>query len=524
MTVFSKRTYSVLATAAIAVLAASVSAEVLYTNPVIPGDHPDPSIIRVGKDYWATCTSSAWGPEFPLLHSRDLVNWEQTGAVLPHRPEWATGDFWAPEISEFHGKFCVYFVARQQNGRLSVAVATADKPGGPYTSHNPMVAQEDGSIDPAPVVDTNGVRYLVWKEDGNSRNKPTPIWLQRLNDDGTQLIDEPHELIRNDTDWEGNLVEAPFILRRGDWFYLFYSGAGCCGTGCNYALGVARAHSLFGPWQKNPSNPILMGNDTWKCPGHGSIIQDPDGKYFLLYHAYAISNSIYTGRQGILDEVTFGSDDWPVINRGAGPSVHAISPLGAVQHITSGGFTNDFHGKSLDGGWQWPQQLEPKFHLANGALYLSPGGHGTNLLGAVLARSTTAADYVATTVIDPNALKPGVAAGISAIGNLENALGVVLQDGRIVAWRRDRGQMRETWAQPFPKAEKVFLRMTATGGYHFQLAASADGKNWMPCGEAVDGKKLPPWDCAVRVALTVGGDADAQGVFDSFSMRSGEKE
>ena len=209
--------------ALLAALAPQLSAEETYKNPVIPGDHPDPSIIRVGKDYWATCTSSAWGPLFPLLHSRDLVNWEQTGAVLAHRPEWAVGDFWAPEISEFNGKFFVYFVAREHDGHLAVSVATADKPSGPYTAHDPLIAQPDGSIDPAPVVDTNGVRYLVWKEDGNSQNKPTPIWLQRLSDDGLKLVDQPHELIRNTATWEGGLVEGPFILRRHGWYYLFYS-------------------------------------------------------------------------------------------------------------------------------------------------------------------------------------------------------------------------------------------------------------------------------------------------------------
>src|SRR6516164_11696877 len=98
----------------------AAAGQAFYQNPVIAGDHPDPSIIRVGKDYWATCTSSAWGPLFPLLHSRDLVNWEQTGAVLPKRPAWATGDFWAPEISEFNGKFFIYYVARQTDGRLAV--------------------------------------------------------------------------------------------------------------------------------------------------------------------------------------------------------------------------------------------------------------------------------------------------------------------------------------------------------------------------------------------------------------------
>ena len=80
-------------------------------------------------------------------------------------------------------------------------------------------------------------------------------------------------------------MEGPFVLRHGDWFYLFYSGNGCCGVNCDYALGVARARTLFGPWEKDPSNPILAGNETWKCPGHGSIVQDERGRYFFLYHA-----------------------------------------------------------------------------------------------------------------------------------------------------------------------------------------------------------------------------------------------
>lgn len=519
MIVRAQKKYSTVVLALLSALTVNMPAEVTYTNPVIPGDHPDPSIIRVGKDYWATCTSSAWGPLFPLLHSRDLVNWEQTGAVLTHRPEWATGDFWAPEISEFHGKFFVYYVARQHNRRLSVAVATADNPGGPYTDRGPIIAQEDGSIDPAPVIDTNGIRYLIWKEDGNSQGKPTPIWLQRLSDDGTKLTGEPHELIHNDADWEGGVVEGPFILRRGDWFYLFYSGNGCCGPGCNYAMGVARSHSLFGPWQKNPLNPILTANDLWKCPGHGSIVQDSRGRYFLLYHAYSISGMIFTGREGMLDEVTFGADGWSAINHGNGPSIRAVSPFGAVQTNSSGGFTDDFHGTNLESGWQWPQQHEPKHLLANGKLYLSSNGRGTNFVAAVLARSTTTADYVATAAIKMGELKPGAAAGLCAFGNMENAMGVVLQDGKIIAWRRDNGVTRELWRQPSPDAETVFLRLVTGKGYHFQLTASVDGETWIPCGEAVDDKKLPPWDCSVRVALTSGGTAGAEGVFGSFSIR-----
>jgi beta-xylosidase len=510
---------ALLSLAAISIGACNASAQVFYKNPVIAGDHPDPSVIRVGKEYWASSTASAWGPLFPLLRSTDLVNWELIGAVLPHRPDWATGDFWAPEISEFKGRYYVYYVARKRGGPLSVAVATADKPGGPYTDHGPLVGQEDGSIDAFPVTDTNSVRYLVWKEDGNSRRKPTPIWAQRLNDDGTKLVGEMHELISNDNGWEGGVVEGPCIIRHNDWFYLFYSGNGCCGTGCNYALGVARSRSLLGPWEKNPLNPILAGNETWKCPGHGTVVTDPDGRFWLLYHAYSTTGSIFTGREGMLDEVKFGTDGWPTINANQGPSRKAPSPFGTVQKASGVSYTDDFNGDNLESGWQWPQHREPVHLLKDGKLLLSVIGQATNFISAVLARSTTAADYVATTVIEARQLKPGVAAGLCAFGNVDNALGAVLKDGNVILWRRDKGVTHQMAQQPTPHAEKIFLRLTARHGYSFQLAVSADGEKWMPCGDAADAKDLPPWDLSVRVALTVGGTADAEGSFDSFSIK-----
>ena len=510
---------SIALTAMLGLAMPGVAAEIFYQNPVIAGDHPDPSIIRVGKDFWATCTSSEWGPQFPLLHSTDLVNWELTGAVFPHRPAWATGNFWAPEISEFKGRYYVYYVGRKRAGPLAVAVATAEKPGGPYVDHDPLVAQEDGSIDPVPATDENGVRYLVWKEDGNSRSRPTPIWAQRLNDDGTKLIDEPRELIRNDAGWEGGVVEGPFILRRDGWFYLFYSGNGCCGAGCNYALGVARAHSLLGPWEKNPANPILAGNETWKCPGHGSIVTDAQGRYWLLYHAYSTGGSIFTGREGMLDEVRFGPDDWPTIDDGKGPSAKAVSPFGAAQRATDVSYADDFTGAELQKSWQWPQGREPVYRLQNGRLLLAVSGRTTNFLATVLARSTTAADYVATTIIETKPMKPGSAVGLCAFGDSENAMGAALNNGGIITWRRDKGVTRQLAQQPAPDAPKLWLRLIASRGYRFQLAFSADGEKWILCGDAADAKDLPPWDRSVRVALTVGGVADAEGCFDSFSIK-----
>ena len=300
-----------------------------FANPVMPGDYPDPSVIRVGNEYWATATTSEWAPLFPILKSRDLVTWEHVGNVFEKRPEWSVGNYWAPEIAEHKGTYFIYYVGRKKGGPLSLAVATAPHPTGPWTDHGPMIGQEVGSIDAVPISDENGDRYLIWKEDGNSRNRPTPLWIQKLSDDGTKLVGEMKEIMRNDAVWERNLVEGPFVLRRKDWYYMFYSGNGCCGRGCNYALGVARAKNLLGPWEKYQHNPILAGNAEWICPGHGSIVTDPQGRDYLLYHAYHAKTFVYVGRQGLLDEITWNENGWPSINNNRGPSTNGAIAISA---------------------------------------------------------------------------------------------------------------------------------------------------------------------------------------------------
>ena len=513
---------ALLAEASVVAAAANPETSAMFSNPVLAGDYPDPSIIRVGKDYWATATTSEWGPQFPILHSRDLVNWKIVGAVFPKRPAWAVANFWAPEISESGGHYFVYYVGRKRDGPLSVAVATADKPEGPYTDHGPLVSQEAGSIDPMMAPDEKGQRHLIWKEDGNSRKLPTVIWAQPLSDDGTQLAGERKELIRNDSPWEGAVVEGPFVLRRGEWFYLFYSGSGCCGRGCAYALGVARSHGLLGPWEKNPANPILAGNQHWKCPGHGSIVTDERGRYFLLYHAYDAGTFVYTGREMLLDEVKFGDDGWPAINDGKGPSSSAPSPLGMTQRKAEYSFFDDFTGERLGPGWQWPQANEPSSRLdaANGGqLVLAPArDHAGDPTGAVVARSITAGDYEATTVIDTRGLKLGAFAGLSAFGDPANALGVSVGEGKALVWRRENNQHKTIAEMNDVIWPSVYLRLTARGGNRFQFAISSDGRDWKTVGETAEGGYLPPWDRSVRVALTVGGAVGAEGRFNSFRI------
>ena len=508
-----------------AALDATAQRGATYTNPVQAGDFPDPSVIRVGRDFYATATSSEWGPEFPIMHSRDLVNWEIVSVVFPKRPEWSVGNYWAPEIWQDSGRFYVFYVARRKGANLCIAVATADKPTGPYTDHGPLKCQKDGSIDPFPIRDENGKLFVVWKEDGNSVGQPTPIWAQELDINTWKLVGDQQELLRNDpTTWEGTLIEGPFIMRKDGYFYLLYSGNFCCGRGCNYAVGVARSKTLRGGWEKYTENPILKGNDNWNCPGHGTAVTNENGRTYFLYHAYDPHDTSYVGRQALLDEITWTADGWTRINNGNGPSRQAQSPFGIAEREEEYTFFDDFDTPNLRFGWQWLQNNIPNYRIHGGFVELSPNEAAEkDPISGILAYWTTRGDYTATTMIDAASIKAGGLAGISAYGDNENALGAGIQNGKVVGWRREKNQFRTLWSAEPPRSGQIYLRMTARDGIFYDFAVSGDGRNYQNVGFEQNGEYLPPWDRGVRVALTVGGVNDASARFGFLRIEAKRK-
>lgn len=484
-----------------------------FRNPVRAGDFPDPSVIRVGNEYWATATSSEWAPHFPILRSTDLVNWEMKGYAFDRLPGWAKANFWAPEIAADKGKYFIYYTAREaSSNRLAVAVASANHPAGPYTDHGPMIAQEAGSIDAVPYTDAKGVRWLLWKEDGNSRKLPTPIWLQRLSDDGLKLVGERTEILRNDAAWEGAVVEGPFVLRRGEFYYLFYSGGACCGRGCNYALGVARAKDMLGPWEKAPANPLLATNEAWRCPGHGSIVADPDGRLWLLYHAYAQKGFVATGRQMLLDEVIFGADGWPSLNGGRGPSVTASAPAAAREQGDVTRFRDEFSGSGeLPPGWQWPIERKPASRRADGKLTLITGDEP-----ATAVQSITVASFVVETSVDVRSLTTGASAGLVVFGDRVNQIALVTDGKKIQLWSQQRGQRTPIAETATAGGATVALRIAAVDGGKFRFAVRAANGTWNELARETDGSFLPPWDRGLRTGLYVTGEKGAAGAFDYF--------
>ncbi len=469
-----------------------------YTNPVIPGDFPDPSVIRVGTDYYATATTGGWSPHFPILHSKDLVNWKIVGAVFYQKPKWTKGDFWAPEIVADKGRYFVYYTARRfegikNKGTLCVAVAVAEKPEGPYTDKGTLVCQAMGSIDADFVRDENGKPFLIWKEDGNDRQQPTWIYAQQLDESGTRLLGKPHRLFRNTEPWEGGVVEGSFLVRRDGWFYMFYSGNGCCGEQCDYALGVARSRTLLGNWEKNPANPILAGNEIWQCPGHGSIVETPDNRWFLLHHAYRKSPlGFKIGREALLDEVKF-KDGWATVNDGKGASNSAKTPFkNTEQQSIFANSSDEFDENKLSAQWTHSISDYDFAEISDGFLKLAPAKTqpNKNTNEVVIAERTVSGDYSAAAKINFDKIKTDEFAGIFVYDWRGNALGIGIGGGKIVVRKTTKGGKKTLSSVDLTESlEEVQLKIKAENMANYDFLFSTDGgKSWRKLGETVDGK------------------------------------
>jgi xylan 1,4-beta-xylosidase len=469
---------------------------------VLPGDHPDPSVVRIGDTYWASSTTSNWFPAYPLMYSKDLISWKQQGYVFNQMPSWADFYFWAPEISYDNGKVYVYYAAHKKGGNLCIGVASADRPEGPYRDHGPIMCEVVGSIDAFPMRDEKGKLYLVWKEDANSVGKPTSIWAMEMNEERTALIGEKKELFKNDVPWEANLVEGVSMIRHGDYFYALYAAAGCCGVNCSYGTGVARSKSLLGPWEKFSGNPVITHSDKWNCPGHGTTIEK-DGKFYFLYHAYDKKTNVFTGRQGLLQEFTFTSDGWIRFVNGA------IAPDAAAVNVAY-----DFKSKKLGDAWQWSVFANPHYSIKWGKLNLY-GQAGTS--GSFVAQKIMKGDYTATTYVKSK--KSSAIPGIAAIGDEKNMVVGQYNQASVQAIVLKDGREEMITSKNIGAHKKIWLRLESKNGKDLTLSYSINGKDFFSMNEKpIDGSFLPPWDRPVRVGVISKGDNDQKAVFDRFEI------
>ncbi|HEY1113862.1 MAG TPA: family 43 glycosylhydrolase [Chitinophagaceae bacterium] len=470
---------------------------------VLPGDYPDPSVVKIGDTYWASATTSNWMPAYPLLKSKDLVNWQTTGAVFNVLPSWVDYYFWAPEITYDNGKVYIYYSAHKKDGNLCVGIASADRPEGPYKDHGPIICQPVGSIDAFPMRDKDGKLYMIWKEDANSVRKPTPIWIQELNEERTALVGEKKELFRNEAPWEANLVEGVSMIRHDDYFYAFYAAAGCCGAGCSYQSGIARAKSLLGPWEKYANNPILTNEGGWKCPGHGTPVEK-DGKYYFLYHAYDTAGGVYTGRQGLLKEFAFTEDGWVRFIDEQRPPVQ-VPPVRE----------DEFRGRNLSHHWQWNvfQDISARQEGSRLELNALPGAGG-----AFLGQKTYSLNYQVLAEVHRG--KSDAGAGIALIGDEKNLIKAEIKGNNVQVVQVKGGNETVLATQPIGNGKKGHLRMIVRNGKDVSFAYSRSESDFAELNkEPINGTYLPPWDRALRVGVVATGAPGTKAVFDEFIVR-----
>ncbi|WP_104052644.1 MULTISPECIES: glycoside hydrolase family 43 protein [unclassified Arthrobacter] len=295
-----------------------------FTNPLLEGMHPDPSICRQGDTFYLVNSTFEYLPGLPVYASTNLVHWDLIGHAIT-RPEQldlssarASGGLFAPTIREHNGLFYIACTAVGVDGPSGSFYITAASAAGPWS--NPVWLPDAAGIDPTIFFDGDdiwwaGCRQVVEPE----YEGQTEIWLQRLDPVEGRLTGPEHIL------WTGAVkgaiwAEGPHLYKHGEYFYLLAAEGG---TGDNHAVSVARANHVTGPYLGNPRNPVLThrnfgGTAAVQCVGHADLVQATDGSWWAVALATRPRHSLtLLGRETFLAPVAW-ENDWPVFNPGLG--------------------------------------------------------------------------------------------------------------------------------------------------------------------------------------------------------------
>ena len=296
-----------------------------YRNPILAGFYPDPSIERVGEDYYLVNSSFAYFPGIPLFHSRDLVTWTQIGNVIDRPGQFAFGaiglsrGIFAPDITYYRGVFYLVSTCIDCGGNF---VLTATNPAGPWS--DPVWVGIDG-IDPALFFDDDGSAWIL----NNGPPVGTPlydghraIWIQRFDGRALQPVGPRTLLVNGGVDLAAQPIwaEGPHLFRKDGWYYLITAEGG---TAEQHAEVVYRSRDVTGPYRPGPGNPILTQRDldparphAITSAGHADFVTTPDGDWwsvFLGARPYR-DNHYNIGRETFLLPVKW-TDGWPTITR-----------------------------------------------------------------------------------------------------------------------------------------------------------------------------------------------------------------
>lgn len=436
-----------LATTTMLLLLLSVWAKAqTYPRVIIPGDYPDPTVLKDGDDYYMTHSPFYYQPGFLIWHSRDLMNWTPICRAMA---DWK-GSAMAPDLQRVGDTYYIYYPAAGTNW-----VITAKNIRGPWSEPADL---KIGGIDPGLVVTPEGRRYLF-----TSAGQVTP-----LTDDGlmragrTERVYEGWQYPR-EWDTECMCLESPKLNYRDGWYYMTSAEGGTAGPATSHMVVAARSRSVYGPWENSPYNPIVhtySADEEWWSKGHGSLVEGPDGQWWVIYHAY--QNGAYAlGRQTLIEPIEWTDGGWYRPVKDFPPSTLTVTDVA---------LSDDFASPTI--GWQWAGWKENIARVAQvrkGRLMLPARGTSPRD-GRVML---TTAMHTAYTIEAEVTIGKGSEGGLLLYYN-ENAYAGLVTDGKTFTIHTDSAT-RETL--PNHLGKRFVARIENNGG-RMTVMVSDKGKEW----------------------------------------------
>ncbi|MEU0183232.1 glycoside hydrolase family 43 protein [Streptomyces sp. NPDC006207] len=451
-------------------------------NPVLPGCHPDPSVCRVGADFYLVNSTFEYFPGIPVFHSRDLVHWRPIGHVLDRPSQVDLGTvassegIFAATIRHHRGRFYVVTTLVGGSGQGGTFVVTATDPAGPWS--DPVWLDDAPGIDPSLFFDDDGRAWCTGTrlaEPGEWEGQ-TDVWLREF--DAAELtLTGPEHLL-----WRGALhgavwAEGPHLYTVDGRYYLLAAEGG---TEHGHAVSVARADHVTGPYTGNPANPVFthrhLGRDFPVVGvGHADLVRTAQGQWW----AVLLGSRPYGGYHPNLGRETFlvpvrWEDGWPLFAPGVGTTLGPFRPpavAGSPHDPHPEPVRDDFDGPRLDPRWNQVRTGEPFWSLTGrpGSLRLPLGPSTLADVGTpcFLGRRQQHQDVSVSALLDVAPGTPQEWAGIAVRqSEADHLVLAVAGDGRggcrVLAAVRTRGEQRLLAQAPLPSGP-VVLRIHAEG-------------------------------------------------------------